>query len=79
MSTKSQNLPWQDEYAREYRRTSGLGLSFGPVEAGGWYTVTFEGSDGSPSHSQRMRRGQVVANTTRLRGRTDHAPEPTNG
>lgn len=79
MSKKPQDLSWQEEYAREYRRTSGLGLSFGPVEPGGWYTVTFESSVPPSPHTRRMRRGQVVGNTARLREREDHVPEPANG
>jgi hypothetical protein len=71
MTPKPNDLSWQSEYAREYTRTSGFTLSFGPVDAGGMYMVTIVGSQSVVPLRKRMRRDDCIAATSRLRGRPD--------
>lgn len=69
MTPKSDNLTWQSDYAREFARTSGFTLSFGPVDAGGMYMVTMVGRQSAAPTKKRMRRDDCVAATKQLRGR----------
>ena len=69
MTPKADDLTWQVDYAREYARTSGFTLSFGPVDAGGMYTVTMVGRKSEAPTKKRMRRDDCVAATRQLRGR----------
>lgn len=69
MTPKPDDLTWQADYAREYARTSGFTLSFGPVDAGGTYMVTIVGRQSAAPTKKRMRRDDCVAATTQLRGR----------
>ncbi len=69
MTPKSDDLTWQSDYAREYARTSGFTLSFGPVDAGGMYMVTMVGKQSAAPTKKRMRRDDCVAATKQLRGR----------
>jgi hypothetical protein len=69
MTPKPDDLTWQADYAREYARTSGFTLSFGPVDAGGMYLVTLVGKPSAAPIRKRMRRDDCVAATRQLRGR----------
>jgi len=69
MTPKPDDLVWQADYAREYARTSGSTLSFGPVDAHGTYMVTMLGTQSAAPMKKRMRRDDCVAATRQLRGR----------
>ena len=69
MTPKSDDLTWQADYAREYARTSGSALSFGPVDEGGMYMVTMVGRQSTAPSKKRMRRDDCVAATKQLRSR----------
>ena len=69
MTPKPHDLTWQADYAREYARTSGSTLSFGPVDAGGMYMVVMVGRHSAVLTRKRMRRDDCVAAAAQLRGR----------
>ena len=69
MTPKPDDLTWQADYAREYARTSGSTLSFGPVDAGGMYMVTMVGRQSAAPTKKRMGRDDCVAATRQLRSR----------
>jgi hypothetical protein len=69
MTSKPHDLTWQSNYAREYARTSGHSLSFGPADAGGMYMVTIVGGRSAVPLKKRMRREDCIAATGQLRNR----------
>jgi hypothetical protein len=69
MTPKTTDLKWQSDYAREYARTSGHTLSFGPLDAGGMYMVSIVDGPSKVSRNKRMRREDCIAATEQLRGR----------
>jgi hypothetical protein len=69
MTPKSDDLTWQSDYAREYARTSGRSLTFGPVDADSTYMVTIAGGQSVVPLKRRMRRDDCVAATRQLRSR----------
>ena len=69
MTPKPHDLTWQSDYAREYARTSGHSLSFGPADASGMYMVTIVGAQSAAPVKRRMRRDDCIAATRQLRNR----------
>ena len=66
------DITWQAAYAAEYARTSGNVMTFGPALPGGLYLVSFSGRD-AETQPIRMRKGEAIGNTERLRARESFA------
>ena len=64
---KTPDLSWQAVYAAEYARTSGNVMIFGAVQPGGMWPVSFSGP--TAQTPLRIRRGEAIASTERLRAR----------
>jgi membrane carboxypeptidase/penicillin-binding protein len=75
-TTSSDASPdWKADYIAEYKRTSGLTMTIGESLPGGYVLVSTLHTKPEAFAQRKLRKGQCIANTARLRERPDAPPE----